>query len=526
MPDIATTGESPKLERDDTGVHEAEPLSQEKVNEVTSSRRLFLNTVIYGAGMVLSRAASFIMLPIYTRLLTPADYGLLQMLDVTLEVLGLLVSAGWTYGIVRFYFKAETTEERRSVISSGFLLNVGLNLIGSIVLAAACVPIWRFALGGAGSPTLVLIAAANFTVGALTVVPLILMQMQQRALAHSLTGIAKLVCQLSLNILFLVGMRMGPKGILLSTLITNSLIGGALAVWVIKNNGFRIRRRIVRDLRRFGLPYQVAMAGTFILTFGDRVFLEPMKGLAVVGLYSFAYQFGFLLDQIGRAPYARAWYPMRYAIVNEPKEVRDAAYNRGVLHYSLILLTTAVGIALYVRPVLRLFAGPDFQSAADLVPLILAAYVMQAYGEVFQFGIDVSEQTKYSTYAVWASVAVIIPLYWKLIPPFGAYGAALATMLSFIVRLVFQYVFSQRLWHVAYKFSPHVRLLCLGVAVVFVSRYIHETNWWLQILAMTGLVLVYAGLTWGFVLDAEERRAVAGSLGTLRRSVLSRFVRA
>jgi O-antigen/teichoic acid export membrane protein len=251
-----------------------------------------------------------------------------------------------------------------------------------------------------------------------------------------------------------------------------------------------------------------------------------MKGLAVVGIYSFAYQFGFLLDQVGRAPYARAWYPTRYAIVNEPKEVRDAAYNRGVLHYSLLLLTTAVGIAVYVHPVLAIFAGPDYQSAADLVPIILAAYVMQAWGEVFQFGIDVSEQTKYSTYAVWASVAVIIPLYAGLIPTFGAYGAALATVISFLVRVVCQYVFSQRLWHVGYKFAPHIRLLVLATAIVVVSRYIHQPSLWLQVAAMTGLVFIYAALAWVFVLDGEERKALTGSLGTLGRSVLGRFVRA
>ncbi|HEY4131893.1 MAG TPA: oligosaccharide flippase family protein [Gemmatimonadaceae bacterium] len=525
MPDLATTSESSKLEPPENQVHEAQPLSKEKVIEVTSSRRLFMSTVIYGAGMVLSRAASFIMLPIYTRLLTPTDYGLLQMLDMTLEVLGLLVSAGWTYGIVRFYFKAETEEERRAVISSGFLLNVGLNLVGSVVMAIAAVPIWRYGLSGNGSPQLVLIAAANFTVGALTVVPLILLQMQQRALAHSSAGLAKLILQLSLNILFLVVLDMGPKGILLSTLISNSIIGGALAIWVIKSNGMRIRRRIVRDLRRFGLPYQVAMAGTFILTFGDRVFLEPMKGLAVVGIYSFAYQFGFLLDQIGRAPYARAWYPARYAIVNAPKEFRDAEYNKGVLNYSLILLTTAVGIALFVHPVLSLFAGSAYRSAADLVPIILVAYVMQAWGEVFQFGIDVSEQTKYSTYAVWASVAVIIPLYAVLIPYFSAFGAAIATALSFMVRLVCQFIFAQRLWHVNYRLRPHLRLLLIAAVVAIAAPYLRQPSPWVESAVMCGLLAIYAVVTWLWVLDTNERQGLMEALGLLREWLGNRIRR-
>ena len=54
-----------------------------KLAEAAPGGRLIKNTLIYGAGMVLSRAASFLMLPVYTRLLTPRDYGLLQMLDIT-----------------------------------------------------------------------------------------------------------------------------------------------------------------------------------------------------------------------------------------------------------------------------------------------------------------------------------------------------------------------------------------------------------------------------------------------------------
>ena len=511
----------PLVEETDIAGEAAEPGAPERVD--TSGSRLFRNTVIYGAGMVLNRAASVIMLPVYTRLLTPSDYGLLQMLDITIEVLGLLVSAGCTLGIVRFYYKATTHEDRKIVVSTQYALHLGLNIIGTVVLAAAAVPIWKYGLSGAGKPSYVLIAAANFTLGALPIIPLSLMQIEQRAAMHSLTTLSKLVLQLTMNILFLVVFHTGPVGILISTGIANLIVGGAAGAWLIRRNGFKIRRDVLRDLRRFGLPYQIAAFGSFILTFGDRLFLEPMKGLAVVGIYSFAYQFGFLLDQIGTAPYTRAWGPTRWQIVNDAKEVRDAAYNTGAMHLSIILVTTAVGITLFVHPVLKLFASPAYQAAADLVPVILIAYVMQGWAVVAAFGIDVSEKTKYSSYSVWISTLVIIPLYAILIPPFAGYGAAIATAVSFAVRTVCLYVFAQRLFPIDYKIAPHFRLFGLASVVAVASHFIRPNGLVLEIAGLVVLLLVYAALAWSLVLDRELRESLVQWLASLRRGMLARF---
>ena len=75
---------------------------------------------------------------------------------------------------------------------------------------------------------------------------------------------------------------------------------------------------MVRELRRFGVPYQLTWAGSFLLTFGDRFFLQAGWGVAAVGLYGMAYQFGFLLSQLGATPFLSAWNPHRHQLVSLP----------------------------------------------------------------------------------------------------------------------------------------------------------------------------------------------------------------
>ena len=492
----------------------------------TASRLIGRDALIYGFGMILTRAASFIMLPVYTRVLTTADYGLLQMLDMTVDVVSILVSAGMMQGVMRFYFKASTDLERQSIISTAFVMLIGLNLVGTAVLAALAVPLWRHALDGAGAVWYVYVAAANFTLGALMVVPLLVMQIQGRAMRYTVTSLGKLILQLTLNIVFLVVLSKGPVGILISTLISNVVIGCASAIWLFRRTGFRVSRRAASDLRRFGVPYQVATAGNFILTFGDRFFLQPTFGLAAVGIYSFAYQFGFLMSSLGVGPYLQAWWPRRYEIVSQPPAHRDEQYNAGFFFLSLVAMTVAVGIAIFVHPTLRIMSKPSFLPAANLVPIILAAYVIQAWGITAQFGIDVSEQTRYSMYAVWVSAAAVIVLYAVLIPTFGGLGAAIATVISFAIRTLCLFLFAQRLWPIHYVWRPHFRLGALAVAVVIASYFTRTRSLLLETVSSCLLVLLYAALVWQFALTPDRRKDIRSFLENKRRSLSVKLARA
>jgi O-antigen/teichoic acid export membrane protein len=486
-------------------------------------RKLGGEALIYMFGMLLGRAASLIMLPVYTRVLTPADYGVLQLLDMTSDVVAIIVSAGCTAGVMRYYFKAQVERERRAVLGSAITLQIGLNLIGSILIVIFARPIWQHVLHGAQSQQLVYIAAANFTLGSLSIVPLIYMQIEKRALLFSTISVIRLVMQLSGNILFLVILHQGPRGVLLSSLIVNVVIGAVTAAWMLGHVGLVLSRRALLDLRRFGLPYQLATIGTFIVSFGDRIFIDKYSGLASVGLYALAYQFGFMLDQIGIAPFVRAWTPRRFEYAHEPKPVRDAKNVQGFRYLNVLAFTCAVGIAVFVHPVLRIFAHAEYWSAADIVVVILAAYIVQGWVAVVELGIDLSEKTRYANYGVWASVVTVLALYTLLIPPFGGYGAAWATLLSFLVRLAFHWHFSQRLWPIAYGWGSVMKLAAYSAAVGVASLYVRADSVLTEFALGAALFGVFAILMWTTTMDAEDQREILRFISDRRRAIASRI---
>jgi O-antigen/teichoic acid export membrane protein len=479
------------------------------VQNAVSLRRLGRDTAMYLTGSALARLVSFLMLPVYTRYLTPADYGILQILDLTVEIAAILVSAGATTGTLRFYYKATTDEARKTVIATSVIVQVGLNAVGTVLLLLAAPVIWARVLGEAGSLAMVQIAALNFTLAATVNVPLLLFQAKQQSGRYVAANVIKLALQLSGNILLVVVFRWGPLGILVSTMVTNLVIGLVLCAIAFRYAGLRFSRSVFRDLRRFGLPYQLTTGGTFILTFGDRFFLEHYHGLGGGReLYGLAYQFGFLLSGNVAVPFLKAWYPQLLMLAREEKPERDRQYNRAFRYGSLLIVTAAVTIALFIRPVLRVLVTEEFRSAAAFVPPILLAYVLQAWLTPASTGIDVTERTKYTTYATWSAVVVVLVLYALLIPPFGGMGAAVATVGAMLVRMLLHLYWSQRLWPIAWDWHPHLRLLAAASIVTVAALLAAPRGFALQVgVALLGLAF-YAAITWSVVLRPEDREAL------------------
>jgi O-antigen/teichoic acid export membrane protein len=307
-------------------------------------------------------------------------------------------------------------------------------------------------------------------------------------------------------------------GILTANLLTNLAVGTFLLGWMVRQTGFVPSARAARDLRRFGVPYQLATVGTFVLTFGDRIFLQAFHGLYVVGLHGLAYQFGFVLVNLTSAPFFRAWEPERQNLATSAtREVRDVRYNQAFRYLNLLVLSGAVGIALFAWPLLAVMSAPAFRPAARFVPVILVAFVLQIWTDVVSLGIDVSERTRYATYATWIGVVVILASYATLIPPFGAMGAAVATILGYGVRFLCLQRWSHRLWPVSWGWGQPLRLATVGVSVVLVHLGLPYGSWFGRLVNACGAFLVYAAAAWIFVLSPAERRQITRFLRAPQR---------
>lgn len=496
------------------GARGASPVDGEERPQAPAARtpdsvnQVARNAIVYGLGMLASRLVSFIMLPVYTHQLSTADYGLMSLLQVITDVVAILSTAGATAGVMRFYFKTNDPEQRRRLIGTAHLVLAGLGLTGAIILATNAHWVWRHFLDSAGSTTLLYIAAVTFVFDSLAGVPMAFLQAEGRSVQYASVLVAKLFMQLTLNILFLVVLDFAVGGVLLSSLISSAIIGTALTIFLIRRNGLVWHRPAAADLRRFGFPYQLVTAGTFVLAFGDRFFLQAYQGRAEVGLYSLACQFGFLLTGSVAAPFMRAWLPMRFRGLAQPGAEREARDSQGFFYLSLVVITAAAGLAIFVRPTLRIMAAPAYIEAARYVPIILFAYLFQVWNDTVSFGVQVAERTKWVTLATWISVVSVVLLYWLLIPRFGAMGAAVATLVSFFIRFAAQYTFSQRVFPMPYHWARPLLILAVAMVAAGTAHVIPTRSFWVELGAGSMLFATYGALMWFQVMKRSERAEV------------------
>jgi len=487
-------------------------------------RRVGKDTVLYGISTVIARIASVALLPVYTRYLTPADYGLIQLLELAGEVAGILFVAGTRSGMLRFYYRTNDTAERNSVVSTTFLLEGTLALVGAIVLFLGAELVWKTMLAGEGSSLLVQISAVNFFLGTLHNVPFTYLQAQQRAALYTTTLVIKLVLQILFNLLLLIWLDMGVRGMLISSVIVNTIIAVGTTTLMLRRTGLHPKWSIVRDLRRYGVPYQLTSVGSFILTFGDRFFLQRFQGATQVGLYALAYQFGFLLYQLGAGPFLRAWIPERHKGFSKPTTERNRDTRQGFFFLNLILITMAVGIAVGATPAIRILTEQSYHSATTLVPLIALAYVLHAWVEAVKFGIDVAERTIFYTYASWVATIVVLAGYLLLIPALGATGAVLATIVGFAVRLAMTLYWAQRLTPLEYGWGRVARLtliaaFCVGATLVQPPGSIAT-----DLLVTALAVSAYVTCVWILILKRDERLGIVRTVRGKLKGIMGAFV--
>lgn len=467
--------------------------------------------MVYAFGIIVGRAVSFLMLPIYTRFLTPADYGVLALVEMTLDFISIIAGARLALGLFRYYHKAKSEKEREEVVSTSFLLVAGMYaLVGSGTFLAA--PFLSTLIFGSPENTILFqISAMNAALGALLIVPLSLARVEDRSVFFVGMNLAKLAIQVGFVLLFLVVMDLGVLGVFLATLVANFTVGAGATIWLFRRVRLAWTPKAARDLLHYGLPLMATKLATFATTFSDRYFLQAVADETVVGLYNLAYQFGFIMVMVGFSPVEQIWGPKRFQVASQ--EERDSVLAESFVLINLLLISVGVAISLFVFDLLRVMATPDFYPAAAVVPVILAAYVLQSWASTVDIGILVVEKTRYVAIANFLAAGVALTGYSILIPRYLEWGAAFGTLLAFATQFGLIYFFSQRLWPVRYRWWPIFVSVVWAVVICTAGLLLPEMSIIHSIGARSLLAVCFlGGLWWLPILDSDQKAFVTSRI--------------
>jgi len=467
------------------------------------------HSAVYGLGSVLAKIVGFAMLPFYTHFLSPRDYGLLEVLDLSMSLFGMFLAMGMTASILRSHAQASTPEEKHRVIGTAF---VCLIATGGAVYAIGMPLIPRLSaslLGPDVPATFLRLSFTSFILSYINNLPRTYLRALEASGNFTFVETGSLAVMLGLNVYFIAGLHMGPMGVLLSAFIVGVLQLIVLAVWALRRVGLHFSAPHLRQMVSFGWPLMFSNLAVFTLNFSDRFFLQHLRSLEVVGLYAVGYKFAYMLNYLIVQPFYVMWQTRMYIVYAEPDHPR--IFRQMFVLYAFLLILAGLAMSVFSPEITRFMAGPKFAASHEVIPVVALAYLFWGLGFYVQVGMYVTNNTRLIGAVSMAAAILNLGLNYFLIKSIGMMGAAWATAISFFAIAVGSYCFSQRVLPLRLGVPRVLGGLAIGLGLYIASRFAPADL--VPALAMKiALVCVFPLLIWKLRLISEdELSTVAGA---------------
>ena len=471
------------------------------------SKLLAKHSIVYGIGNFLNRIAALLLLPVYTRFLTPYDYGIKELVGLSTEVIAILLATAISGAIYRFYFEYDDIKDRNEVISSS-IITIGLfGLIAIFFLSFFAEAMAKYILDSPDLYHFFLISFATIWFESLNQIGYNYLRAKQQSLKFVVLSFCKLVIAISINVYLICFLGMGVLGILISSLITSIIMCFTLVVPLLFKIGCHYSFDKIKEMLKFGIPLIPSQIGAFIVHLSDRFFIKGYCSIADAGLYSLGYRFGGLSSNFISTPFNQTFQPRRFELYK--LEDSEIVFGKIFTYFLFLMFFAGLGVSVLTKEVLMIMADEQFWPAYKVVPIIVLAITIFSFHYHLNMGILIKKKTKYLAYINFSNGIFILILNFLLIPRYGIYGAAWATVIAFIYKVSLTYYFSSRYYKVHFEFVRIGKLLLASV-LIFLSTYlIQYESVYITFFVKTGMLCLYPCLLFGMAFFREEEKQKA-----------------
>ncbi len=473
-------------------------------------KSLSKQTVIYGGGMIAKRALGFLMIPLYTRYLRPADYGQMEILDLTGFVVAFFIGFGLLYAVFRFHSSAADDAGRRQVKTNAIL---GVAVLGgavTILFLAASAWISKIGLGDDRAAPLVVLVLGGVYFGQLFELLMGYLRAENKAFSYVAISLASSLVGLTLNIVLLVFLGMGVRGIFLSGLISMASFAVALLALRIPGGGWKPRPRLLRQMLAYCLPFMPMGLMAFVVNFSDRYFLRVYTDMQTVGIYALGYKFGLMVGFLIGTPFQLVWSAQAFEIAKAANAQKT--YARLLTYYAGALLAMSCLLAAMSREIVTVVATPDYAAAASVIGLVAWGAVFLNLTDMVQVGIMITKRTFWLPILWGITMVANVAMNFLLIPRWGMMGAAWSTLLSFALQAAMTMVVSESLYPIRYEWGRVALLGAIALAGTMLDRILPVLSVYASVVVKSVILLgmaLFPLTVPGFVTE-DERAVVAG----------------
>jgi O-antigen/teichoic acid export membrane protein len=431
-------------------------------------KRLLRTAAAYQLADIVSKIIAVALLPVYTRHLTRADYGVAELLATLVIFVSILVRLGLGEAFVRYWYE-EADEAARDALARRVAVGVlVLTSVATVLAAALAGPLSAVVLGHRDTATFLcaVLGLWSFTNLELAYA---LLRVEERAKEYAIASLVNVGLTIVATVILVVALDQGARGLLLGNYACSAVVLVVL-LWRVRH---RFRRRpgaagndgtAIRRLLAFGLPTVPADASLFALNLVDRYWLFHRQSAGAAGLYSLAVKLSGVVVFSVRA-FQYAWPPLAYSVRSDTDAAR--LYSLVATYYVVFTGLIVAGLALLGRWLVRLLAAPSFFPAHRALPWVALGWAL--YGLVLVL-VSVAGRAQVTTRnfpVALAGLVVNVALLAVFVPRYGPTGAGIALSGAYVVMLAALHLATRRLFPVAFEWVRlgHALVVIVGLSV-------------------------------------------------------------
>lgn len=477
-------------------------------------RALAGESLIYGVSGVIARFLTIFLVPIYTRLFTPEDYGVLSLVGSSVAVVSIFVGLGLDNAAHRWFWDTDDELDRRTTIASWAWCQLLVALAFGLAIFVSAGPLARAIVGRADAKLYFRIAAGTLPLGVLGIVLNNWLRMHRRAWPTTIYALSTTLLTITLTLLFVVGLRWGLAGVYTAQVLglaAGSVVAAAmLREWITPRLFDRER---LRTMLRYSTPLIPAALAYWVVGFADRYFVKAYTTTAEVGLYSVGSSLAGGVALVTGA-FQQAWGPFAFSIHQQPDARRT--YATVFLLYLWIGGAISAALSLFAPEILRLLATARYAGASTVVGILAMSYVMIGLTYIAATGPSIAKRTGPTGVAMLTAAVLNVILNVVLVPILGKVGSAIATLIAQSLTPIYLFYRSQQLYHIPYRFATGASLVLCTMTIIVAGGRLDVGSAWVALPLKGAILLLYVPLAFALRL-VSPRQAVELYTRTVNR---------
>ena len=458
---------------------------------MSNKKSLLKNSGIYGIVQILQKGAGLLLMPIYTQYLTKGENGIITTVQSWVAFFVIFYTLCLNSAVVRFYVDYKEDKNKLKDFWGSCFVFVFLN---GLVLTIILILTRHYIL----SPLIgeeidffpfIFLGLISITLNPIYTMMQGILQAKEDGKIYGINNLAYFFFNIGLNLLFIVGFKMGALGILLALAITDVVFFIYAVIKLKSEITFKVKKIYLKEAMKYSLPLLPhSLSGVTVSVIGN-IMLSKFNGVEATGVYGNASKFGIVINSLTMAV-NQAYVPWFFSKMKH-KEENEAEIVNMAEYITIIYGLLAMGLSLFSQEIMYLFAEKSYWIGWKVIPFISFAYVFNGIYFFFVNPLFYNKKgVKFIAIGTFTGAFLSVVLNIALIPIFGDIGAGLSLMISSIISCILIYFICMKVEKIKFNIIKMFGITFLLFAISLFAFVLQEMSFWTSMFIKMGIGII------------------------------------